>query len=59
MTSKLTLRLREADVRALEAAAVKIAGPTGGPFVGRTAVIRTALEAFNAKLDQGQQEAQR
>ncbi len=57
MSGKLTLRLRDADARALDTAAEIIAGPAGAPFVGRTEVIRRALEAFNAQHGQAQQGA--
>ena len=59
MTRKLTLRLREADARALDAAALKIAGPAGAQFVGRTEIIRKALAAFNARQDEPSQATRR
>ena len=57
MTRKLTLRLREADARALDDAAIKIAGPAGARYVGRTEIIRKALADFNARPDEAKQEA--
>lgn len=48
MSRKLTLRLQEADARALDTAAALIAGPAGASFVGRMTVIRRALAVFNA-----------
>ena len=49
MPTKLNLRLRAEDRRALEAAAEIIAGPAGAPHVRRITIIRRALAAFNAQ----------
>ncbi len=57
MTRQLNLRQQERDIAALDTAAEAIAGPSGGPFVGRLTVIRRALEAFNAQHNQARQEA--
>ena len=48
MTRQLTLRLREDDLCAFDAAAENIAGPAGAPYVGRTLVLRRALAVFIA-----------
>ena len=58
MTRKLTLRLREDDARALDAAAANIAGPSGAPFVGRMTIIRRALAVFNAQHGEPRQDQQ-
>ncbi len=49
MSTKLTLRLQDADLRAFSVAAAIIAGTTGTATVGRTAIIRRALAEFNAQ----------
>ncbi len=57
MTRSLNLRLQERDIRALDAAAAAIAGPSGAPYVRPMTILRRALEEFNAQHEQAQQEA--
>ena len=57
MTKNLNLRLQERDIRALDAAAAAIAGPSGAPYVRPMTILRRALEAFNAQHGQAQAEA--
>ena len=57
MTRSLNLRLQERDIRALDAAAAAIAGPSGAPYVRPMTILRRALEAFNEAHCQPQQEA--
>ena len=57
MTRNLNLRLQEADLRALDAAAAAIAGPEGAAYVRPMTILRRALEVFNAQSGQTKQEA--